>query len=41
MPKTGSSQQKDEDQDSVATVDNNDPVAYAELMSSSGWKEIP
>ena len=37
--KKSSNQQEDED--SVATEDNNDPVAYDEFMSSSGWKEIP
>ena len=41
MQETGTNLQKDEDDDSAATWDNNDLVAHANLMSSNGWEEIP
>ena len=41
MQETGRSQKEDEEEDSVDIKDKNDPVAYAEFMSSNGMGETP
>ena len=41
MQETGRRQQEDEEEDCVDIEDENDPVAYAEFMSSNGMGETP
>ena len=40
MQETGS-QQDNEVEDSITAEDKNEPVAYAEIISTNGWEEIP